>query len=39
LIADGEIIQMYVSALEKEIIAAPEYWLWSHKRWKHKRPQ
>ena len=21
---------------EKEIIRQPEYWLWSHKRWKHK---
>lgn len=24
--------------LEKDIVAQPEYWLWSHKRWKHKRP-
>lgn len=25
--------------LEQDIIAQPEYWLWSHKRWKHKRPE
>jgi Kdo2-lipid IVA lauroyltransferase/acyltransferase len=24
--------------LEQDIIAEPQYWLWSHKRWKHKRP-
>lgn len=24
--------------LEQDIIAAPQYWLWSHKRWKMKRP-
>jgi Kdo2-lipid IVA lauroyltransferase/acyltransferase len=23
--------------LEQQIIANPAYWLWSHKRWKHKR--
>jgi Lauroyl/myristoyl acyltransferase len=25
--------------LEKIIIEEPEHWLWSHKRWKHKRNQ
>ena len=25
--------------LEKEILKAPEFWLWTHKRWKHKRPE
>lgn len=24
--------------LEQDIIAEPQYWLWSHKRWKMKRP-
>ena len=24
--------------LEKDIRNKPEFWLWSHKRWKHKRP-
>ena len=23
--------------LEKDIIAQPEIWLWSHRRWKYKR--
>jgi lauroyl/myristoyl acyltransferase len=23
--------------LEQQIKAQPEYWLWSHRRWKHKR--
>jgi len=27
----------YYMALEKTIRQAPEYWLWSHKRWKRKR--
>lgn len=31
----GEIIKIYISLLEKTINRAPEYWLWSHKRWKH----
>ncbi len=33
----GEITQKYMSALAKAIYKAPENWLWSHKRWKHKR--
>lgn len=28
----------YMRALEKDIRRAPELWLWTHKRWKHKRP-
>lgn len=39
LLEEGAITKLHVEALEKEIIAAPEHWLWSHKRWKHKRPQ
>lgn len=31
----GEIIRTYVNLLESTIHRAPEYWLWSHKRWKH----
>jgi KDO2-lipid IV(A) lauroyltransferase len=31
----GEIIKTYVQLLEKTIHRSPEYWLWSHKRWKH----
>ena len=32
-----EITEMHVRALEEEIKEHPEYWLWSHRRWKHKR--
>lgn len=31
------ITQKHVKALEERIIAEPEWWLWSHRRWKHKR--
>ena len=34
---DGEISESHTRKLEKEIIAQPEIWLWSHRRWKHKR--
>lgn len=34
----GEITKKINGLLEKDIIAKPEYWLWSHKRWKHQRP-
>lgn len=34
---DGEISEMHTKRLEKDIIAQPEVWLWSHRRWKHKR--
>lgn len=32
-----EITDMHVHALEKLIHEAPEYWLWSHRRWKYKK--
>lgn len=28
---------LYMQMLETTIRRAPQYWLWSHKRWKHKR--
>ena len=34
----GEITERMNDLLEKDILSQPEYWLWSHKRWKHKRP-
>ena len=34
----GAITEAHVQLLEKEIIAAPAYWLWSHKRWKRDIP-
>jgi KDO2-lipid IV(A) lauroyltransferase len=33
-----EIMMVYVKKLEEIIQSEPEYWLWSHRRWKHKRP-
>ena len=35
---DGEISEMHTRRLEKDILARPENWLWSHRRWKHKKP-
>lgn len=34
----GEITEKVSHLLENDIRSKPEYWLWSHKRWKHKRP-
>ncbi len=34
---EGEITETHLRLLEKYIKEKPEYWLWSHKRWKHKR--
>lgn len=36
---DGEITAAHTRALEKDIQRQPESWLWSHRRWKHKRPE
>ena len=35
---EGEISEAHTRRLEKDIIAQPETWLWSHRRWKHQRP-
>lgn len=35
---NGEITDLFSRKLEELIISDPQYWLWSHKRWKHKRP-
>ena len=32
----GEITEKYVQLLEKTIQKNPQYWLWSHKRWKNR---
>jgi KDO2-lipid IV(A) lauroyltransferase len=32
-----EITEMHTHALEATIREKPEYWLWSHRRWKHNR--
>jgi Kdo2-lipid IVA lauroyltransferase/acyltransferase len=33
----GSITEKCAQILEQQIIQKPEFWLWSHKRWKHKR--
>ena len=33
----GRITEDFTKRLEQDIINQPEYWLWTHKRWKHKR--
>jgi Kdo2-lipid IVA lauroyltransferase/acyltransferase len=35
--ATFEITEKFTRILEQHIIEEPAYWLWSHKRWKHKR--
>lgn len=37
-VAPEEIMMAYITKLEEIIQEEPEYWLWSHRRWKHKRP-
>ena len=34
----NSIIEKATRLLEQRIREQPEYWLWSHKRWKHKNP-
>ncbi len=34
-----EITEQYTRLLEKSISEQPEKWLWSHRRWKHKRSE
>ena len=34
----GDILRRCIDLLEQDILDAPSEWLWSHKRWKHKRP-
>jgi Kdo2-lipid IVA lauroyltransferase/acyltransferase len=35
--AYGEITEGHTRRLEQTILEAPQYWLWTHKRWKRKR--
>jgi KDO2-lipid IV(A) lauroyltransferase len=35
----GEIIERFARRLEKSIIEFPEQYLWSHRRWKHSKPE
>ncbi|TDW49130.1 KDO2-lipid IV(A) lauroyltransferase [Flavobacterium sp. 270] len=33
---DFKITEMYLHEVEKQILEAPEFYLWTHKRWKHR---
>ena len=35
---DGELTEIHTRLLEKDIRETPYSWLWSHRRWKHKKP-
>jgi KDO2-lipid IV(A) lauroyltransferase len=37
ILNEDEVSEMYIRKLEQDIKRQPEIWLWSHKRWKHKR--
>jgi KDO2-lipid IV(A) lauroyltransferase len=36
---ENEILLTCIKKIEEEIIQKPEFWLWSHKRFKHPRPE
>ena len=33
----GSVLERLIRLLEKDILDQPQYWLWTHKRWKRKR--
>lgn len=35
---EGEITEIHTRRLERDIQEHPDLWLWTHRRWKHKRP-
>lgn len=37
-LSENELTELHTRRLEQDIINYPETWLWSHRRWKHKRP-
>ncbi len=36
-VEDFQISEKYIKLLEKDIIENPQYWLWTHRRWKYTR--
>lgn len=36
---EEQLTEMHLKHLEENILARPSDWLWSHRRWKHKRPK
>jgi KDO2-lipid IV(A) lauroyltransferase len=37
--SENEVMLSCIAEMEKEILLKPEFWLWSHNRFKHKRPE
>jgi len=35
----GELTAAFTELLEKDILSAPQFWLWSHRRWKHLKSE
>ncbi len=35
---EGQITEIHTRRLERDIQDHPDLWLWTHRRWKHKRP-
>ena len=38
-LAENELTELHTQRLERDIVKHPETWLWSHRRWKHKKPE
>lgn len=38
-VSEAKIMSTFVAKMEELIREKPEYYLWSHRRWKHKRPE
>ncbi len=34
---EGELMERYVRAVERQVLAHPEDWLWAYRRWKYRR--
>ena len=34
---DGEVMTKYVAFMERQLREQPENWMWTHRRWKHKK--
>lgn len=35
---EGDVLRRCIDLLEADIVREPAHWLWTHKRWKHRRP-
>ena len=36
-LTENEILQKYVAFMERQLREQPDNWMWTHKRWKHKK--